>query len=159
MRSLRLVPVAGFDHIALPTADAKRLLAFYKALGFTIEGEEEWRAGTIPIFSIVFGDNKINVHPEALVAHRGAPWYLRGPTAEPGCGDVCFVWTGGIDALVARLAELGIPIIEGPAPRVGGRDEGRARGVSVYIRDPDENLLEFISYEPSDVARFGATSH
>lgn len=148
------MPVAGFDHAALPTADSERFLAFYKALGFGIDGEDAWRAGRSPIFSITFGDNKINVHTEVLVARRGEPAYLRGPTAEPGCGDFCFVWNGGIDALVALLDDAGIDLVEGPVPRVGGRAAGTGQGVSVYVRDPDENLLEFISYEPHDVARY-----
>jgi catechol 2,3-dioxygenase-like lactoylglutathione lyase family enzyme len=148
------VPITGFDHAALPTADAERFLAFYKQLGFGVDGEAEWRAGTSPVFAITFGDNKINVHTEALVEHRGQPWYLRGPTAEPGCGDYCFVWKGGIDALVAHLSAQGVDAIEGPVSRAGGRGGGRQRGVSIYIRDPDENLLEFISYDPADVDRF-----
>ena len=148
------MPVTGFDHAAIPTADSERFLAFYKALGFGIDGEEAWREGGSKIFSITFGDNKINVHTEALVEHRGQPWYLRGPTAEPGCGDFCFVWEGGIDALLVALDAAGAVAIEGPVPRVGGRAEGTAQGVSVYTRDPDENLLEFISYDADDVARY-----
>ena len=146
--------VEGFDHIALPTADAERLLAFYEKLGFGTEHVEAWRAGEYPIFSITFGDNKINVHPEQLVAFRGRPDYLRGPTAEPGCGDVCFVWSEGITALLALLGETDTEVITGPTPRIGGRAQGGARGISVYVRDPDQNLLEFISYDPRDLERY-----
>src|ERR1700722_8219623 len=146
--------VTGFDHVALPTADAGRLFAFYRRLGFDILGEEEWRAGTRATCSIVCGDNKINVHPETMVALRGRPEYLRGPTAEPGCGDICFVWEGGIDALQAKLRDAGVTAIEGPAPRLGGRAGGASRGISVYARDPDDNLLEFISYDQDDLARY-----
>jgi hypothetical protein len=85
---------------------------------------------------------------------RGRPCYLRGPTAEPGCGDLCFVWDGGIDDLLARLSETGVTPIEGPVPRLGGRAGGTTPGVSVYARDPDDNLIEFMSYEPDDVARY-----
>lgn len=147
------MPVTGFDHAAIPTENAVRLLEFYKALGFGIDGEEALRAGG-SFFAITFGDNKINVHGEAMVAMRGEPWYLRGPTAEPGCGDFCFVWNGGIDALLALLAANGVEPIEGPVPRKGGRDAGTGAGVSVYTRDPDDNLLEFISYEPADVEQY-----
>lgn len=146
--------VAGFDHVALPTADSARLAAFYAALGFGIEGDDARAGRPSRFFAITFGDHKINVHGEALVEHRGEPWYLRGPSAEPGCGDLCFVWEGGIDALLARLSEVGVAPIEGPVPRVGGRAAGTERGVSVYARDPDDNLLEFISYAPADVARY-----
>lgn len=140
------MPVRGIDHVALPTADAARLLAFYEALGFGTEGAEAWRAGTSPVFSIVCGNQKINVHPEALVAARGNPAYLRGPAAEPGCGDLCFVWDGGVDALLSLLDDVGVAVIEGPVSRVGGRSGGSTVGTSVYVRDPDENLVEFISY-------------
>jgi catechol 2,3-dioxygenase-like lactoylglutathione lyase family enzyme len=147
--------VSGFDHVALPTADAERFMEFYQRLGFGIEGADAWRDGRYPIVALTFGNNKINVHPETMVARRGDPSYLRGPTAEPGCGDLCFVWEGGTDALLAMLEESGVAVIDGPVSRDGGRDGGRARGVSVYVRDPDDNLLEFISYEPADRERYG----
>ena len=138
------MPVTAFDHVALPTADAERFLRFYKALGFGTQHETEWRSGAFPIFSIVFGDNKINVHPEALVRKaRGQPGFLRGPTAEPGCGDLCFVWEGTAAALSALLERAQATVVEGPVERQGGR--GRA-GRSVYVRDPDGNLLEFMIY-------------
>jgi catechol 2,3-dioxygenase-like lactoylglutathione lyase family enzyme len=146
------VPVTGVDHLALPTADAARLVAFYESLGFGTEHVEEWRAGTRAMFSIVAGDQKINIHPEAMVAFRGNPAYLRGPAAEPGCGDLCVVWGGGIDALLDLLRDRGVAPIEGPVPRIGGRSGGTSVGISVYVRDPDDNLLEFISYDPADVA-------
>jgi catechol 2,3-dioxygenase-like lactoylglutathione lyase family enzyme len=141
------MPVAGIDHVALPTANGERLLAFYKALGFTTCDEEEWRAGRYPIFSIACGDNKINVHPEGFTAN------LRGPTAVPGCGDLCFVWQGGLESLRKTLAEAEVPIIHGPVDRVGGRGTGSGHGVSVYLRDPDDNLVEFICYDEAPVGR------
>jgi catechol 2,3-dioxygenase-like lactoylglutathione lyase family enzyme len=153
------VPVTGFDHAAIPTADSERFLAFYKAIGFGIEGEDAWRAGRTPIFSITFGDNKINVHTaEFFERTRTIPGFLRGPTAVPGCGDFCFVWDGGLDARLERLEATRTTVIEGPVARTGGRARGTARGVSVYVRDPDQNLLEFISYDPADLARAEAGS-
>jgi catechol 2,3-dioxygenase-like lactoylglutathione lyase family enzyme len=134
------MPVAGIDHVALPTADAERLLAFYKQLGFVSPDESEWRAGRQRFFALACGDNKINVHPEGFVAD------LRGPTATPGCADLCFVWEGGEDSLTAMLAAAGVTVIKGAVPRVGGRSGGRVTGTSYYARDPDENLLEFICY-------------
>src|SRR5258708_27199794 len=116
------MPVVGFDHVALPTANGERFLAFYKSLGFSTTHEEEWRAGRYPIFSIGFGNNKINVHPEGFVAN------LRGPTALPGCGDLCFVWEGGLAAIVELLARLEIPIIKGPLENIGGRGAGTVTG-------------------------------
>ena len=141
------MPIAGIDHIALPTADGERLLHFYKRLGFSSTDEEEWRAGRYPIFSIACGNNKINIHPPDFVAN------LRGPRAVPGCGDVCFVWEGGLSALHEMLDSAQVTPIHGPVDRIGGRHEGTAAGVSVYLRDPDENLVEFICYDESPVGR------
>ncbi len=148
------MPVTGIDHIALPTDDAERLASFYSSMGFGVYGLEDWRAGRSQIFSIGCGDQKINLHPETLVPRRGHPAYLRGDTAEAGCGDLCVVWEGGVGALQAMLAREGVTPIDGPVPRLGGRGCGATVGISVYVRDPDRNLLEFISYDPQDVATY-----
>ena len=130
----------GFDHIAMPTANAEKLIEFYKRLGFTINEEAEWRAGTAGIFSIQIGDSKINVHPEGYTAT------LRGPTAVPGCADICFVWDGTAEACQQMLAEAGVEVIRGPGPRKGARAGGSLPAVSLYARDPDQNLLEWMIY-------------
>jgi len=64
----------------------------------------------------------------------------------PGSGDICFVWEGTEDSLMALLTKYSIELVDGPIKRVGGRNAGRAVGISRYIRDPDSNLLEFIVY-------------
>ncbi len=131
----------GIDHIAMPTADAERLMAFYKKLGFDINDEEEWRAGTANIFSIQVGDSKINVHPEGYLAD------YRGPTAVPGCTDICFVWDGSAEECQKMLADAGVEVIRGPGPRKGARLRGSLPAVSLYARDPDNNLLEWMIYQ------------
>ena len=135
------MPSVGIDHIALPTANAERLLEFYKRLGFTINDEAEWRDGKVGIFSIQIGDAKINVHPEGYTAT------LRGPTAVPGCGDICFVWEGTAAECQRWLTEAGVEIIRGPGPRKGARAGGGLPAVSLYARDPDDNLLEWMIYQ------------
>jgi catechol 2,3-dioxygenase-like lactoylglutathione lyase family enzyme len=135
------MPTVGIDHIAMPTADAERLIAFYKRLGFTINEEAEWRAGKATIFSIQMGDSKINVHPEGYTAR------LRGPSAVPGCADICFVWEGTVEACQKMLADAGVDVIEGPGPRKGARAGGGLPAVSLYARDPDQNLLEWMIYQ------------
>jgi catechol 2,3-dioxygenase-like lactoylglutathione lyase family enzyme len=134
--------ISGIDHVAFPTEDMDRFLAFYKMLGFGVEHEQSWREGRSPVVAVTCGDTKLNIHPPGL-AERIT---LRGPTAQPGCADLCFVWDEGMDALLAMLQRCDVPVIEGPAKRIGGRSAGTARGMSVYIRDPDQNLLEFICY-------------
>jgi catechol 2,3-dioxygenase-like lactoylglutathione lyase family enzyme len=141
------MPIAGLDHVALPTADGERFMAFYKRLGFTTVDEDEWMAGRYPIYSLACGNNKINVHPDGFTAN------LRGPTAVPGCGDLCFVWEGGYDALTQMLEDAEVPLLHGPVDRQGGRAGGSGTGVSVYVRDPDQNLVEFICYDEPPVGR------
>jgi len=132
--------VAGFDHVALPAADPEALIAFYGKLGFRVPEIEAWRDSELPFFSIHFGDQKINFHAAAL--WRRPEFTLRGPTALPGCGDLCFVWSGGAEALAKSLAEAGAEIVAGPMDMQGAR----GAGTSTYVRDPDQNLVEFIVY-------------
>jgi catechol 2,3-dioxygenase-like lactoylglutathione lyase family enzyme len=133
--------VASFDHVALPTHKPEEMIAFYGALGFTVPDVEKWRADGIPFFSIHFGNQKINVHAPAM--WQRPEFTLRGPTAQPGCGDLCFVWEGGAERLRETLAAARAQIIAGPVDLPGARGQG----TSVYVRDPDANLLEFIIYD------------
>jgi catechol 2,3-dioxygenase-like lactoylglutathione lyase family enzyme len=135
------VPVAGFDHVALPTSRPEELIAFYGALGFSVPDVAEWRRSGRPFFAIRFGRQKINVHAPAL--WQKPDFTLRGPAARPGCADLCFVWEGGLDALRATLARAGAEIVAGPVELEGAR----GNGTSLYTRDPDSNLLEFIVYD------------
>jgi catechol 2,3-dioxygenase-like lactoylglutathione lyase family enzyme len=64
------------------------------------------------------------------------------PASLPGCGDLCFVWEGGSGALRELLATAGVEVVAGPVELRGARGSG----TSVYVRDPDANLLEFIVY-------------
>ena len=134
------MPTVGIDHIAMPTANAERLIEFYKRLGFAINDEAEWRSGKANIFSIQIGDSKINVHPEGHTAS------LRGPTAVPGCTDICFVWNGTPEECQKMLADASVEVIRGPEPRKGARGGGGFPAVSLYARDPDQNLLEWMIY-------------
>ena len=82
----------------------------------------------------------INFHrPERVAA---GDFTLRAPAAVPPCGDLCFVWDGSAEALPGLLDRAGAEIVEGPVERQGGR---QAAGSSVYVRDPDGNLLEFMT--------------
>ena len=126
--------VRGFDHVALPMQNTEAMVAFYRRLGFDVaEGPTAC--------SVYVGDQMINFH-------RPAHWQdqtfkLRAPAAKPPCGDLCFVWEGTPAALNAMLERATAKIIEGPVVRQGGR---RKAASSVYVRDPDGNLLEFMIY-------------
>jgi len=126
--------VAGFDHVALPMQNTEAMLAFYRGLGFDVnEGAQAC--------SVYIGQQMINFHRPALWQRESST--LRAPAARPPCGDLCFVWEGTPEALKTMLAKAGAKIVEGPAARQGGR---RQAGSSVYVRDPDGNLLEFMIY-------------
>lgn len=135
------MPVSGLDHVALPTANAEAMIRFYGRLGFVVPDLENWRQTGRPFFSVHFGSQKINFHAPPL--WRSPEFDLRGRAAVPGCGDLCFVWEGGQASLREILAAAGVEIVSGPRELQGAR----GRGTSVYVRDPDENLLEFIVYD------------
>ena len=131
------MPIRSFDHVAIPIQNTEAMLGFYRALGFGVQEREHF-------YSVHFRDHKINFHaPERWQSGR---FTLRGPTAVPGCGDFCFVWEGSAESLRATLDQAGAKIVAGPVERLGGRDNGRTQGTSIYVRDPDANLLEFIIY-------------
>jgi catechol 2,3-dioxygenase-like lactoylglutathione lyase family enzyme len=138
------VAIVDIDHVAIPTARPEEMLAFYRALGFSAPTPEKWRERGLPFFALSLGNTKINVHAPAL--WQDPAMELRGPTAQPGCGDFCFVWSGTIAALEEMLTAVGAIVEEGPVERQGGRGGGRTMGTSLYTRDPDGNLLEFITY-------------
>jgi catechol 2,3-dioxygenase-like lactoylglutathione lyase family enzyme len=133
--------VEGFDHVSLPMQRTAAMVAFYRALALQVVE----RRGVV---SVYVGDQMINLHrPEAW---QGRGFTLRAPAATPPCGDLCFVWNGSAEALRARLDQAGAEIEEGPVERHGGR---RALASSVYVRDPDGNLLEFMIYPPDGRVR------
>jgi catechol 2,3-dioxygenase-like lactoylglutathione lyase family enzyme len=126
-------PIGGVDHIALPLEDAPAMIAFYRALGLEVT------EGPL-LIQVHLGSQMINFHrPELLLVG----FKLRARAAAAPCGDICIVWEGSAEALHALLDEAGAEIIEGPVERDGGR---RTTGTSVYVRDPDGNLLEFLTY-------------
>jgi catechol 2,3-dioxygenase-like lactoylglutathione lyase family enzyme len=126
--------IAGLDHASLPMRDTEGMVAFYRSLGFDV-------AELPPVVSVYAGTQMINFHRPELWPRQG--FTLRAPAAVPPCGDLCFVWDGSPEALHTLLDDVGAAIEEGPVTRHGGR---RTDGTSVYVRDPDGNLLEFMIY-------------
>ncbi len=123
----------GFDHVALPMQDTEATAAFYRALGLEVK-ENEY------LVQVYIGNQMINFHRPEVWQRE---FTLRAPAARPPCGDLCFVWNGSPAALQHLLHRAGAQVEEGPVEREGGR---QAAGSSVYVRDPDGNLLEFLSY-------------
>ena len=131
------MPVRGLDHVAITCADVEATLDFYKRVfGATTHFEEQWRAGQIPVVLLQVGESRMSIHDAASPAkpHADVP--------TPGSEDVCFRFDGPIAEAQATLAAQGVEIVEGPVPRPAA--DG-TMGQSVYFRDPDGNLLEWLT--------------
>jgi catechol 2,3-dioxygenase-like lactoylglutathione lyase family enzyme len=126
--------IRGFDHVSMPMQHTDAMVAFYRSLGLDV-------AENPHVVSVYAGHQMINLHRPETWQRDG--FTLRAPAATPPCGDLCFVWEGSREALHATLQQAGAEIEEGPVERQGGR---RAVASSVYVRDPDGNLLEFMIY-------------
>ena len=114
--------------------NTEAMMAFYRSLGWDVVENET-------AISVYCGDNMINFHRPQRWHDPG--FLMRAPAAQPPCGDFCFVWEGSLESLKGMLDKARAKIIEGPGPRRGGR---RRMGSSLYVRDPDGNLLEFMIY-------------
>ena len=125
--------IKSIDHVVLTTRDEAQCIEFYThALEMQLE-----RYGNNRI-ALRFGEQKINVHQPGVSAGLKA----REPT--PGSLDLCFIASIPLDAVIARLRARGVAIIEGPAGRAGAHGPIR----SIYVRDPDDNLVEIAEYAP-----------
>jgi Lactoylglutathione lyase and related lyases len=123
--------VHALDHLVLTVADLERTIRFYTK----ILGMEEITFGNNRK-ALAFGDQKINLH------QYGNEFEPKAEKPCPGSADLCFISEASIQEWQTFLMANGIPIEEGPVKRTG------ARGVihSIYIRDPDGNLIEISNY-------------
>ena len=126
--------IKGFDHVALPMERTEEMLTFYRGLGLQV-------IESANACSVYIGDQMINFHRPAHWKDKS--FTLRAPAATPPCGDLCFVWDGTPESLKTMLNRAGAKVVEGPVERQGGRGKTSS---SVYVRDPDGNLLEFMIY-------------
>ncbi|MFB8272727.1 VOC family protein [Streptomyces sp. NPDC055955] len=119
------------DNLVLTVHDLDATVAFYtKVLGMDAV---TFRGGRR---ALAFGHSKINLHE---AGHEFEPKAAR-PT--PGSADLCLIVDEPVDRIIAELACHGVPLEEGPVERTG------ATGpiLSVYVRDPDDNLIELSNY-------------
>jgi catechol 2,3-dioxygenase-like lactoylglutathione lyase family enzyme len=120
------------DHLVLTTSHPQACIDFYtRVLGMTLES---FVGGTPPVErkAFKFGNQKINLH---IKGHEFEP---KAHTPVPGALDLCFIATVPLAHVIARLQAAGWPIEEGPVVRTGAMKKIN----SVYVRDPDLNLIE-----------------
>jgi catechol 2,3-dioxygenase-like lactoylglutathione lyase family enzyme len=133
------MPVRGLDHVAISVNDVERSVQFYvDVLGATSLFLDKFRHENFTVVSLIIGANRINLHPSP----PRTPPNLVARQPQPGSADLCFRWDGPIDEVVSLLAAHQLPIVEGPVPRPAA--DG-ADATSVYTRDPDGNLIEFLT--------------
>ena len=121
------------DHLVLTTATEEACVRFYvETMGMTLEtfgaGRKAFR----------FGHQKINLH---VKGHEFEP---KAELPTPGSLDLCFIASVPLEEVIARLQSQGVPILEGPVMRTGATSRIR----SVYVRDPDLNLIEISELAP-----------
>ncbi|ELX7397056.1 VOC family protein [Salmonella enterica] len=119
------------DHLVLTVSDISTTIRFYEeVLGFSAVTFKQNRK------ALIFGAQKINLHQQEMEFEPKAS----RPT--PGSADLCFITSTPINDVVSEILQEGIPIVEGPVERTGATGEI----MSIYIRDPDGNLIEISQY-------------
>jgi catechol 2,3-dioxygenase-like lactoylglutathione lyase family enzyme len=123
--------VNRFDHVVLTVADIDATIDFYsRVLGMTPQTFAGGRR------ALQFGSSKFNLHQ---AGHEFEP---KADRATPGSADLCLIVDDPLDEVIAQLRLHDVPLVEGPVPKTGACGELR----SVYIRDPDGNLIELSNY-------------
>jgi len=123
--------VQSLDHLVLTVKDLKATITFYcKHFGMThIQFGDNRHA-------LKFGDQKINLHQANNIFQPAAA------TPSAGSADLCFIVDTPVKQVIAELNDAEIAIIEGPVERTGAK----GKILSIYIRDPDLNLIELSNY-------------
>ena len=119
------------DHCVIHVSDWERSNAFYR----DVMGAElvQRPAG----WAYRFGDKQLNVHGKGV-----SPAEVARLPVQPGNSDLCFEWQGPIEDAIAHLKKHNVAVEAGPMQRFGAKGQG----TSVYFRDPDGSLMEFMSY-------------
>ncbi|WP_062310696.1 VOC family protein [Polynucleobacter sinensis] len=120
------------DHLVLTTAKEVECVDFYtRVLGMKLES---FIGGTPPVErkAFKFGNQKINLHI------KGKEFEPKADIPTPGSLDLCFIADRPLAKVIEKLTAEGWPIIEGPVVRTGATQKIN----SVYVRDPDLNLIE-----------------
>lgn len=126
-----LKPAIHLDHCVIHVSDWTRSNAFYQ----DVVGAEVITRGAG--FAYRFGGVQLNCHGPGVKAEPVA-----AQPVLPGNSDLCFRWSGTVEEAIAHLDAVGVPVELGPVERYGAA----GAGTSIYFRDPDGSLLEFITY-------------
>ncbi|MBV0910788.1 VOC family protein [Anianabacter salinae] len=123
--------ITSLDHLVLTVADIARTVAFYETV-LGMRAERFRPSDGSDRVALVFGSQKINLH------QAGAEFEPKARVATPGSGDLCFLTETPLDDWQAHFAAHDVPVEDGPVRRTG------AAGpiLSLYVRDPDGNLIE-----------------
>ncbi len=117
------------DHLVLTVRDLEATLRFYEGS----LGMEARRFGrNLERVALHYGSQKINLH------EAGKEFEPKAASPTPGSGDLCFLTDEPVDVLKVRLEASGLEVEEGPVERSGAK----ADLLSIYLRDPDGNLIE-----------------
>ena len=123
--------IGHLDHLVLTTTDEVACLDFYtRVLGMTLENYQT--ATGLPRKALKYGRQKINLHL------KGLEYEPRAHLPVPGALDLCFIASIPLQQVIEHLTRENWPIIVGPVLRTGATQQIR----SVYVRDPDLNLIE-----------------
>ena len=120
------------DHLVLTTAHETACIDFYtRVLGMRLES---FIGGTPPVErkAFKFGNQKINLHI------KGKEFEPKADLPTPGSLDLCFIADRPLNEVITHLKAVDWPIIEGPGMRAGATSKIN----SIYVRDPDQNLIE-----------------
>jgi catechol 2,3-dioxygenase-like lactoylglutathione lyase family enzyme len=129
-----MIEIDSIDHIVLTVRHIERTCDFYSSvLGMEVavfRGDRK---------ALRFGTQKINLH------EAGREFEPKAEKPTPGSADICFITTTPLDAVVETLQRAGVALEEGPVERTGATGSIK----SVYVRDPDRNLIEISTYTAS----------
>lgn len=133
-----MLTVTAFDHIVLAVRDVDVSAAWYETVLGMVRQDSPATSGGAARTSVSFGRNKINLRP--LDATQTSWFTARAPAA--GSADLCFLTEARADDVVAHFERCAVEIVTGPVVKQGTLGPI----CSVYVRDPDGNLIEVSSY-------------
>lgn len=123
--------IKSIDHIVLTVKNIEKTVEFYTAvLGMEKKVFKENRV------ALKFGHQKINLH------ELGKEFEPKALNVKEGSADLCFISETSVVEFKRHIEQLGVKVIEGPVKRTGAMGEIN----SIYLRDPDGNLVEISNY-------------